>query len=92
MCVLVCRVCVFGLRACVLCRVCVCVRLARVCAGRIRTLPALDVPIIKNMGYTLHLHNYVGQCDVTKLNKLLDGVAVAIQRQKAKVGLSLIHI
>lgn len=54
--------------------------------GRIRTLPAMDVPMLKRMNYTLHIHNYVGQCDVSKLNKLLDGVAVAIQRQKEKVG------
>ena len=48
--------------------------------------------MLKRMNYTLHIHNYVGQCDVSKLNKLLDGVAVAIQRQKEKVCRSFLFV
>ncbi len=32
--------------------------------------------------YTLHMHNFQGQCSVHKLCKLLDGVALAVQQKQ----------
>ena len=39
---------------------------------------------MKHRKYTLHMHNFVGMCEVSKLKKLIDGVAVAIKKQQAK--------
>ena len=35
--------------------------------GRVRTLPVLDAPLLKGRDYTLHMHNYNGNCTIDKV-------------------------